>query len=92
MALLSPGKKNDSSRDFRQISLLAVVPALLLAGPLVGFFAGQWLDGKFDTAPALMIVGVILGFGAAGVEIYGLVKKSSAMEKDDERKSGSKLS
>lgn len=92
MALLSPGKKDGSSRDFRQISLLAAVPALLVAGPLVGFLAGQWLDGKFGTDPILMIIGVILGFGAAGVEIYGLVKKSSAMEKEDERKSGSKLS
>ena len=87
MALLSPGKKNGSRGDFRQISLLAVVPALLVAGPLVGFFAGRWLDEKFGTDPALIIVGVILGFGAAGIEIYGLVKKSSAMEKDNERKS-----
>ena len=74
MALLSPEKKNGSRGDFRQISLLAVVPALLVAGPLVGFFAGRWLDEKFGTAPALIIVGVILGFGAAGIEIYGLVK------------------
>lgn len=82
MTLLGPDKKGKGS-DFRQISLLATVPALLVAGPLVGFFGGQWLDERFATDPYLTIAGVILGFAAAGNEIYGLVKKSAAMENDD---------
>ncbi len=82
MALLSPDKKNKDNSDYRQISLLAVIPALLLAAPLVGFFSGQWLDEKFETEPYLMTLGVILGFGSAGIEIYKLVKKSEAMEKN----------
>ncbi len=76
-----PNKKPDSG--LRQVSLLASVPALLLAGPLVGFFIGKWADQKFHTEPYLLIVGVILGFGAAGVEIYKLVKKSEEFDRED---------
>jgi len=83
LTLLGPKKRGKDSSSFRQISLLAAVPALLIAAPLVGIFGGQWLDEKFGTDPYLTIAGVILGFAAAGMEIYGLVKKSAAMENDD---------
>lgn len=87
MSLFKPGSKQD--RDYRQISLLAAVPALLLAAPLVGFFLGQWLDEKFGTDPYLMTVGVLLGLGSAGVEIYQLAKKSAKLdEENDERRTG----
>jgi ATP synthase protein I len=73
-----PGDKKPSG--YAQIALLAAVPAILVAGPLIGFFGGKWLDGRFGTEPWLMIAGVILGFVAAGREIYHLVKKSQALE------------
>ena len=85
MTLFGPGKKEGDHTDYRQISLLALVPAILLAAPLVGFFIGQWLDKKFETEPLLMTIGVILGFGSAGIEIYKLVKKSQKMEKDNDK-------
>ncbi len=65
---------------YAQIALLASVPAILVAGPLIGFFAGKWLDGRFGTEPYVMIAGVVLGFVAAGREIYHLVKKAQALE------------
>ena len=86
MTLLRKAPNDKGNSNFRQISLLAAVPALLVAGPLVGFFIGQWADGKFGTDPYLVIAGVILGFASAGNEIFRLVKKSAAMEKEDEQK------
>lgn len=79
---------SDRSRrgDYAQMALVGAVPALLLAGPAVGFFAGQWADGRFGTDPWLQMIGVFLGFGAAGVEIANLVKKSQAMEREQEKK------
>jgi len=67
----------------RQIALYGAVPGLLLAGPLIGWFIGRWVDGKLDTEPYLMTLGIFLGLGGAGVEIYQLVKKASDLEKDD---------
>ena len=85
MVILDDPKKKRDSKAYAQFSLLAAVPAVLVGGPLIGYFAGNWADGKLGTEPYLMILGVILGFGAAGIEIYGLVKKSQALEekKDD---------
>ena len=79
-----PGEKQPSS--YAQLALLGAVPAILVAAPLIGFFAGKWADSRFETEPYLTIAGIILGFVAAGREIYHLVKKAQALEdkSDDE--------
>ena len=83
MSILTPQPNKKSSKNLRQVSLLATVPAILVAAPLVGYFIGKWLDTRYDSEPAFMITGVVLGFASAGLEIYYLVKKSSAIEKED---------
>ncbi len=90
MSFFDPRRNDKQSRDLRQSSLYAAIPSLMLAAPLVGFFVGRWIDGKLGTAPYLTALGALLGVAAAGVEIYRIVKKASAIdkEKDDERKSG----
>ncbi len=42
----------------------------------IGAWAGSWLDGKFDTGPTLLIVGVLLGATAAFRDLYALARKS----------------
>lgn len=85
MVLHDSRSKSKRARDLRQVSLLAAVPAILTVGPLVGFFAGQWADNRWGTEPYLMIGGILLGFGGAGIEIGKLVKKSTAIEKEKEK-------
>ena len=86
MSLLGPSTGKKKAPQMGSMSLLLAVPTILIAAPGVGFFLGQWADKKFGTDPYLLIVGLILGFGAAGIEIMSLVKKSQAMEekKDDD--------
>jgi len=38
---------------------------------------GEWVDGKLGTDKIFMIIGLGLGFAAAGKEVYNLIKKSS---------------
>jgi ATP synthase protein I len=78
------GAKQD--RSYAQIALLGAVPGILIAAPLIGLFVGRWADGKFGTSPYLMFTGLILGFVAAGREIYRLVKKSEQLEEDKNSK------
>ena len=85
MGVMKDSSNKSRRSDYAQLALLGAVPAVLIAGPAVGFFAGQWADGKFGTDPWLQMIGVIFGFGAAGVEIASLVKKSQAIEKEKDK-------
>jgi len=70
-------QKGDDSRNrvsrLKQISLLTTIPAALLAGPLIGFFAGRALDRWLGTEPWLLLVFLILGLIASGKEVYRLI-------------------
>ncbi|MBI5630505.1 MAG: AtpZ/AtpI family protein [Elusimicrobia bacterium] len=43
----------------------------LVTSVLLGFLAGQWLDGKLGTGPWLMLLGAFLGIS---VGLYQLIK------------------
>ena len=79
-----PGGRGKKGIDMRQLALLSVIPALMVVAPLVGFFIGNWADGKFGTEPFLTILGLILGFASAGKEIYKVIKRVS--QSKDENK------
>ena len=64
-----PRKRGEKGNDIRQLAMLSVVPAMMVVAPFVGFFIGDWADGKFGTEPFLAILGLILGFASAGKEI-----------------------
>jgi len=40
---------------------------------LLGIFAGHWLDGKLNTAPVLVIVGLFLGLAVAFYGVYHML-------------------
>jgi ATP synthase protein I len=42
----------------------------LAAGILVFFFIGKWADGKLDTAPWLMLAGVMIGVVGGLIKFY----------------------
>lgn len=84
MPLLKGPSGSDKAKGYRQIGLLTAIPAILVVAPLVGFFGGQWLDGKLNTDPYLAVLGVVLGFVAAGREIAGLIKKAQALDKEED--------
>ena len=88
MTILNEPTKNRRSNYLRQTGLLAAVPGLLIAGPLVGYFIGQWADSYFATAPWLLILGIAFGFAAAGREIWRLVKKAEKYSQEDDQLSG----
>jgi F0F1-type ATP synthase assembly protein I len=67
----------------RQIGILTSLPFIMAAGPLVGYFIGEWLDRILGTSPYLMIVLTLMGIISAGREVFKLVK----MTTDDEKKS-----
>ena len=61
--------------QLKQIGALTAVPIILVAGPLAGYFAGNWVDSRFRVYPWCSILFLILGFVASGREIIRLLKQ-----------------
>jgi ATP synthase protein I len=83
MPLLQRPSGSDKQKGYRQIGLLTAIPAIMVAAPLVGYFSGQWVDGKLGTEPYLAVSGVVLGFVAAGREIAVLIRKAQALDREE---------
>ena len=79
-----PGKK-PPFEDLRSAGLLLAVPTLLVVSPLAGLFLGMALDRRIGTAPWFTITGVVLGFAAAGREIYRIIRRVQAEEERNKR-------
>ena len=77
-------KKDAYLLQLKQIGALTAVPIILLAGPAVGYFAGGWLDRKFQFYPWCTVLLSILGFVASGREVMRLL--SQILKEDKEEK------
>ena len=60
--------KNGNDNKYRyvhQVGLYTAIPIILVAGPAVGFFIGDYIDRKLGTAPWFMLFFVVIGFVAS---------------------------
>ncbi|RKX19046.1 MAG: ATPase F0F1 [Candidatus Zixiibacteriota bacterium] len=62
---------------YRQLAIATTIPVILVVAPLIGYYLGKWVDGKLGSGQIFMIIGLGLGFAAAGKEIYNLIRKST---------------
>ena len=60
----------------RKVGLLTTIPAVLLAGPVIGYYIGDYLDKKFGTSPWLMMILMGLGFAASVRQTILLIKSA----------------
>jgi ATP synthase protein I len=63
-----PPEDSDRYSLLRQAAVLSAIPGFLVVPPVVGVLVGRWLDGRFQTAPWLLLVCLLLGF-ATGVRL-----------------------
>jgi F0F1-type ATP synthase assembly protein I len=68
-------KKDSYFLQVKQIGILTAVPVILLVGPIVGYFIGNWIDHKFRFYPWGTVFFLFLGFLAAGREVWRLLKQ-----------------
>lgn len=71
----------DKFSGYRQLAIATMIPVILVVAPLIGYYFGGWVDGKLGTGSVFQIIGLALGFAAAGKEIYNLIKRSSGKPK-----------
>ena len=70
-------KQDARLSQVKQIAALTAVPIILLVGPVSGYFVGDWFDKKFQLFPWGTVLFLVLGFVAAGREIFRLLKQIS---------------
>jgi len=66
------------------MALASTIGLSLVIPPVMGYFAGRWLDGHFGTEPILsmigLIVGIVLGF-IEMVHILGQIEREERKER-----------
>ena len=70
-----PQEPKDRFAALRTGGMLLAIPTLLIVSPMVGFFLGSLLDRWLKTSPWFGILGLILGFAAAGRETYLIYRR-----------------
>jgi len=55
---------------------------------VLGIWGGHWLDGKLNSGPLWLIIGLILGIAVAGLGVYNMLKPfiESAKKSDNNSK------
>ena len=69
------GKKSAFYLQIKQLGVLTTIPVILLVGPLLGYFAGDWADRMFRFFPLFTMLGLLMGFVASGREIFRLLRR-----------------
>ena len=67
----------------RQAAILSAIPGFLVVPPVVGVLAGRWLDQRFHTAPWLLLVFLLLGFGSGVRLTMRALQQVRAMQERD---------
>jgi ATP synthase protein I len=76
-----PGRKNDPGVAGYGKAYEVIAAAIQLAAAVIlMLLLGQWLDGKFGTAPWLMLAGLAVGFAAG---FYSFLRSIQKLAKDD---------
>ena len=75
-------KKADFYKWTKIWGLLSFVPVVLAAGPLAGYFMGDYLEKKIGYAPYLSLICLALGFFTSIREIIKILK---LVQKTDEK-------
>lgn len=76
--------KNGNDKDYRyvrQVGLYTAIPVLLVAGPAIGFFIGDYIDRKFGTAPWFMLFFIVIGFVASIRQTIEFINKAGSNKK-----------
>ncbi|MDD5096902.1 MAG: AtpZ/AtpI family protein [Candidatus Omnitrophica bacterium] len=73
--------KDDFYKGVKTLGFVSFIPFMLAAGPLSGYFAGAFLQKRFNLPSYWVFLGVALGFLAAFMEVVKILKAIARMNK-----------
>lgn len=68
-------QKPKTSGIFQAMAVTTMIGAEMAITVTLGFYGGRFLDEQFDTAPWLMVTGILLGVAAGIWGIINIVKR-----------------
>lgn len=74
------GKEN-FYKGVKNIGMVTFIPFMLAAGPLSGYFVGDFIQKKFNLSTWVVILSVIVGFIAGVMETIRIIKIVARMNK-----------
>ncbi len=75
--------------DFKAVKNLAYLTqvAFLMLTPIIGgIYLGNLIDGKLNSSPWFLLLGVIMGVGTAFMSLYKFVMKVVRSSEEDKKK------
>ncbi len=81
LSMLNKKIEDDIYAKLKQVGLLTTIPIMLAAGPIMGYFAGDFLDKKFKSSPIFVAILVVLGFIAGARESIRILKLAAGEDK-----------
>jgi F0F1-type ATP synthase assembly protein I len=70
--------RSDYRRQLRLAGMALVIPTLLAASPLVGFYLGRWIGALLGGPQIGGLIGLALGFVAGVRETIRLIRRVQA--------------
>jgi F0F1-type ATP synthase assembly protein I len=74
-------QKEDLYKGIKTVGFVSFIPFMLAAGPLSGYFVGDFLQKKFNLSHWTVLFGIVFGFLAAIMEIVKILKAIGRMNK-----------
>jgi F0F1-type ATP synthase assembly protein I len=81
-----PPQNESKFSGLRSAGMLLAIPTLLIVAPLLGGGLGWLLDRRLKSSPWFLILGLILGFFAAGRETFLIYRRYMAEEERGKRR------
>lgn len=85
--LSSPGKAAKPpapvQKGMRAMALASTIGLSLVIPPVLGYFGGRWLDGRFGTEPVLSVVGLVVGIILGFVEMVHILHQIERAEREE---------
>ena len=74
-------QKRDIYKGVKIIGFVSFVPVMLAAGPLSGYFVGDFLQKKFNLSSYVVLLSVIIGFITGFMETIRILRAIAKMNK-----------
>jgi F0F1-type ATP synthase assembly protein I len=67
--------QGNQRNPMKAYALMTGILSQLVGSILIGIFGGRWIDGKLDTSPLFLIIGLLLGLATGVYAMIRLMQK-----------------